>query len=83
MMPYDSYRLYQIQRAKSSAEIRCADEQAGRLASAVSSLFRIGRSGARGAHDHIGRILRARWSGSVGLRAGDGRVGRARRYGLW
>jgi hypothetical protein len=40
MMPYDTYRLYQVERAKSPAEIRHADEQAGRLASAASSLFR-------------------------------------------
>jgi hypothetical protein len=40
MMPYNSYRLYQIERAKSPAEVRRADEQAGRLASAASSLFR-------------------------------------------
>lgn len=40
MMPYNSYRLYQIERAKSPAEIRRADEQAARLASAASSLFR-------------------------------------------
>ena len=40
MMPYNSYRLYQIERAKSPAEIRHADEQAGRLASAASSVFR-------------------------------------------
>ena len=40
MVSYNSYRLYQIERAKSPAEIRRADEQAARLASAVSSLFR-------------------------------------------
>jgi hypothetical protein len=40
MMPYDNYRLYQIERAKSPAEVRRADEQAARLASAVSSLLR-------------------------------------------
>lgn len=40
MMPYNSCRLYQIERAKSPAEIRRADEQAARLASAASSLFR-------------------------------------------
>jgi hypothetical protein len=40
MMPYDTYRLYQIERAKSPAEVRRADEQAARLASAISSLFR-------------------------------------------
>jgi hypothetical protein len=40
MPPYDTYRLYQIERAKSPAEVRRADEQAARLASAISSLFR-------------------------------------------
>ncbi len=40
MMPYNSYRLYQIERAKSPAEIQRADEQAALLASAVSLLFR-------------------------------------------
>jgi hypothetical protein len=40
MMPYDSYRLYQIERAKRPAEIRHADEQAARMASAASSVFR-------------------------------------------
>jgi hypothetical protein len=39
MMPYDTYRIYQIERVKSLAEIRRADEQAGQFASAVSSLF--------------------------------------------
>jgi hypothetical protein len=40
MMPYDTYRLYQAERVKSPAELQCAGEQAARLASAVSSLFR-------------------------------------------
>jgi hypothetical protein len=40
MMPYDTYRTYQIERAKSPAEVRRADEQAARLASAVASLVR-------------------------------------------
>jgi hypothetical protein len=40
MMPYDSYRLYQVQRVKSRAEVRRADEQAARLACAISSLLR-------------------------------------------
>lgn len=40
MMSYEIYRLYQVERAKSPAEIRRADEQAGRLASDASSLFR-------------------------------------------
>lgn len=39
-MPYNSDRLYQIERVKSSAEIRRADEQEARVISAVSSLFR-------------------------------------------
>jgi hypothetical protein len=39
-MPYDTYRLYQIERAKSPAEVQRADEQAARLASAASSLLR-------------------------------------------
>jgi hypothetical protein len=40
VMPYDTYRRYQIERAKSPAEVQHADEQAARLASAASSLFR-------------------------------------------
>jgi hypothetical protein len=39
MMPYDIYRLYQIERAKSPAEVRRADAQAARLACAASALF--------------------------------------------
>ena len=38
-MPYDTYRLYQIQRTKSPAEIRRADEQAARIASALAAVF--------------------------------------------
>jgi hypothetical protein len=59
MMPYAPYRMYDMERIKSPAEIRCADEQAGRLASSVSSLFRVGRSGVYRAHDHLPRTLRA------------------------
>jgi hypothetical protein len=40
MMPYDTYRLYQAGRLNSPAEVRCADERAGRLAAAASRLFR-------------------------------------------
>ena len=40
MMPYDTYRLHQIERAKSPGEVRRADEQAAGIASAVSSLLR-------------------------------------------
>jgi hypothetical protein len=39
-MPYDTYRLHLVGRAKSPAEVRRADEQAARVASAVSSLLR-------------------------------------------
>jgi hypothetical protein len=40
MMPYDTYRLYQIERRKSIPEIRYADEQAGRLAAAAARMLR-------------------------------------------
>jgi hypothetical protein len=40
MMPYDTYRLYQIERVKSPAEVRHADEQAARFAFTRPSLFR-------------------------------------------
>ena len=39
MVPYDTYRIYQIERAKTLAEVRRADQQAAQLASAISSLF--------------------------------------------
>jgi len=38
-MPYDNYRLYQIERPKNVGEIRRADQQAAQFLSAVSSLF--------------------------------------------
>lgn len=40
MMPYDTYRLYQTERAKSTTEILRADQQAAQLVAAASSLFR-------------------------------------------
>jgi hypothetical protein len=40
MMPYDGYRLYQVERPKSAAEIRHSDQQAAQFAAAVSGLFR-------------------------------------------
>jgi hypothetical protein len=40
MVPYDTYRIYQIERAKSLAEVRCADEQAARAAFVAFSLLR-------------------------------------------
>ena len=39
-MPYDTHRLHLVGRAKSPAEVRRADEQTARVASAVSSLLR-------------------------------------------
>jgi hypothetical protein len=39
MMPYDNYRLYQIDRPKNLGEIRRADEQEAQFVFAVSSLF--------------------------------------------
>jgi len=38
-MRYDACRLYQIQRTKSSAEIRRDDEQVARIAFALAALF--------------------------------------------
>jgi DNA-binding transcriptional MerR regulator len=39
-MPYDTYRLYQLEHPKNRADIRRADDQSARIASAVSGLFR-------------------------------------------
>jgi len=39
MMPYQIYQLYQAERTKTVAEIRCADEQLGELSRAVSSAW--------------------------------------------
>jgi len=50
MVPYDTYRIYQIERAKSPAEVRHAEQQAAQLASALSSLF-----------CGIARLVRAVW----------------------
>jgi len=38
-MPYQVYQLYQIDRPKSAAEIRLADEQLGRAVQSVSKLW--------------------------------------------
>jgi hypothetical protein len=40
MMPYQTYQLYQIERPKSAAEIRRADEQLGRAAAWMSQRLR-------------------------------------------
>jgi hypothetical protein len=39
MVPYDTYRIYQIERVKSPAEVQRADQQSAHLASALSSVF--------------------------------------------
>jgi hypothetical protein len=53
MMPYDTYRLHEAERPKTAAEIRAADERAGRLAAAVAGLVRslLGREGRGRARD--------------------------------
>ena len=38
MMPYQAYQMYQIERPKSPAEIRRADEQRGRMAQSATAL---------------------------------------------
>lgn len=38
MMPYQAYQLYQIERPKSRADFRRADEQLGRMAESVTAL---------------------------------------------
>jgi hypothetical protein len=38
-VPYDTYRIHQIERARSHADVRRAGEQAAQLASVISSLF--------------------------------------------
>ena len=38
MMPYQAYQLYQIERPKSRAEIREADERLGHMAKSVTAL---------------------------------------------
>ncbi len=40
MMPYETYRLYQIERPRTAPEIRIADERAGRTAAAVAQMLR-------------------------------------------
>jgi hypothetical protein len=40
MIPIDSYRLYQAERGKSSAEIRRAEDSTGRLSATLASLRR-------------------------------------------
>lgn len=39
MLPFGSYQLYQIERPKSAAEIRSADEQRGEVSLVLSSAW--------------------------------------------
>jgi len=39
MMPYQVYQLYQAERPKSAAEVRRANDQLGRAAEGLSSLW--------------------------------------------
>jgi len=39
MTPYGAYQLYQIERSKSAAEIRRADEQLGEISRSLSSAW--------------------------------------------
>jgi hypothetical protein len=55
MMPYDTYRMYQVERAKGPGEIQRSAEQAARLASAVAWLFRAVTRPARVTRSHTGQ----------------------------
>ncbi len=39
MMPYENYRLYQIERPKTAAELRLAHERTGHLAAAAAEML--------------------------------------------
>ena len=39
MMPYSTYQLYQIERPKSAAEVRRADEQLGEISRTLSTAW--------------------------------------------
>ena len=58
MMPYQVYMLYQIERPKSPAEIRRADDQRGKAAKSMSALW-------RRAAEPIGQAARRRTSQTV------------------
>jgi hypothetical protein len=40
MMPYEAYRLYEIERPKTAAELRWADDRTGQLAAAAAGTLR-------------------------------------------
>ena len=80
-MPYDTYRLYQIERAKSPVEVQRADEQAARLISAVSSRLRGLTRPVRAIRRPYPRPLRSAYPAQYGGAAGPatGFQGRTRR----
>ena len=83
-MPYDTYRLYQIERAKSPAEVQRADEQAARLISAVSSLLRGLTRPVRAIRRPYPRPLRSAYPAQRGARpAQQDTVDRPARRSLW
>lgn len=53
MMPYQTYQLYQIERPKTVAEIRFAEERAGRTAAALSGMLRQLMPRHRPGQDHV------------------------------
>jgi hypothetical protein len=67
MMPYPFFQLYQIERPKSAAEIRSADEQAGKAAASISLLWhRASKPTGVARAPHRGRLFAA-----LGLSAGQ------------
>ena len=83
-MPYDAYRLYQIERAKSPAEVQRADEQAARLISAVSSLLRGLTRPVRAIRRPYPRPLRSAYPAQRAARAAQQGTGdRLARRSLW
>lgn len=62
MMPYGSYQLYQIERPKSAAELRRADEQLGELSRTMRSAWHDATEPTRVLLGHAGR-RRARHTG--------------------
>ena len=83
-MPYDTYRLYQIERAKSPAEVQRADEQAARPISAISSLLRGLTRPVRAIRRPYPRPLRSAYPAQRGARpAQQDTVDRPARRSLW
>ena len=84
MIPYDTYRLYQIERAKSPAEVQRADEQAARLISAISSLLRSLTQPVRAMRRPNPRPLRSAYAAQRGARPAQQDTGdRLARRSLW